>query len=240
VAQRPRDLRGDRVGPFAHLAVTVAESPIRVFVLDDHDVVRRGLVALLDVEDDLSVVGEAGTAEEAISQVPVIRPDVAVLDVRLPDGDGAAVCRQLRSLLPELKCLMLTGYADDEALASAILAGASGYVLKQIRGSEIVSTVRRVAAGESVLDPALSRQVMDRIRGGRVEDELLAGLSAKERNIVELIGEGKSNRQIAEELSIAEKTVKNYVSSLLRKMGFARRTEAGVYVARVLERQSKP
>jgi two-component system response regulator DevR len=212
---------------------------IRVFLLDDHEVVRRGLRELFDAEDDLTVVGEAGTAEEAVARVPSTRPDVAVLDVRLPDGDGVAVCRDLRSAMPELKCLMLTSYADDEALFSAILAGASGYVLKQIRGNELVTAVRRVAAGESLLDPALTRQVMDRLRGDKVEDERVSRLTAQERNILGLIAEGKTNRQIAEELYLAEKTVKNYVSNLLSKMGFARRTEAAVYAARLAERKHK-
>jgi len=211
----------------------------RVFLLDDHEVVRRGLRELFDAEDDLTVVGEAGTAEEALARVPSTRPDVAVLDVRLPDGDGVEVCRDLRSNMPELKCLMLTSFADDEALFSAILAGASGYVLKQIRGSDLVSAVRRVAAGESLLDPSLTRQVMERLRGENVEDERLARLTAQERNILELIADGKTNRQIADELYLAEKTVKNYVSNLLSKMGFARRTEAAVYAARLAERKHK-
>jgi len=164
---------------------------------------------------------------------------VAVLDVRLPDGDGVEVCRDLRSAMPELKCLMLTSYADDEALFSAILAGASGYVLKQIRGSDLVSAVRRVAAGESLLDPSLTRQVMERLRGENVEDERLARLTTQERKILELIADGKTNRQIADELYLAEKTVKNYVSNLLSKMGFARRTEAAVYAAVLAERKHK-
>ncbi|MHB8682529.1 MAG: response regulator [Acidimicrobiales bacterium] len=212
----------------------------RVFLLDDHEVVRRGLRELFDAEDDLTVVGEASTAEEALSRVPSTRPDVAVLDVRLPDGDGVEVCRDLRSAVPELKCLMLTSFADDEALFSAILAGASGYVLKQIKGSDLITAVRRVAAGESLLDPSLTRQVMDRLRGEQVEDERLSRLTAQERNILELIAEGKTNRQIADELYLAEKTVKNYVSNLLSKMGFARRTEAAVYAARLNERRHKP
>ena len=212
----------------------------RVFLLDDHEIVRRGLRELFDAEDDLEVVGEAATAEEAVARVPSTKPDVAVLDVRLPDGDGVEVCRDLRSAMPELKCLMLTSFADDEALFSAILAGASGYVLKQIKGGDLVSAVRRVAAGESLLDPALTRQVMERLRGGNVEDERLARLTAQERNILELIAEGKTNRQIADELYLAEKTVKNYVSNLLSKMGFARRTEAAVYAARLAERKHKP
>jgi len=212
----------------------------RVFVLDDHEVVRRGLRELFDAEEDLSVVGEAGTAEQAISRVPPTRPDVAVLDVRLPDGDGIEVCRDLRSAMPELKCLMLTSYADDEALFAAILAGASGFVLKQINGSDLVSAVRRVAAGESLLDPSLTRQVMERLRGEKVEDERLSRLTEQERNLLELIVEGKTNRQIADSMFLSEKTIKNYVSNLLSKMGFLRRTEAAVYAARLSERQHKP
>ena len=211
----------------------------RVFLLDDHEVVRRGLRELFESEDDLTVVGEAATAQEALARVPASNPDVAVLDVRLPDGDGVEVCRDLRSAMPELKCLMLTSFADDEALFSAILAGASGYVLKQIRGSDLVSAVRRVAAGESLLDPSLTRQVMERLRGENVEDERLARLTTQERKILELIADGKTNRQIADELYLAEKTVKNYVSNLLSKMGFARRTEAAVYAAVLAERKHK-
>jgi two-component system, NarL family, response regulator DevR len=211
----------------------------RVFLLDDHEVVRRGLRELFECEDDLTVVGEGATAAEALARVPSSKPDVAVLDVRLPDGDGVEVCRDLRSAMPELKCLMLTSFADDEALFSAIMAGASGYVLKQIRGSDLVSAVRRVAAGESLLDPALTRQVMERLRSENVEDERLARLTAQERNILELIADGKTNRQIADELYLAEKTVKNYVSNLLSKMGFARRTEAAVYAAVLAERKHK-
>jgi two-component system response regulator DevR len=211
----------------------------RVFLLDDHEVVRRGLRELFEAEDDLTVVGEGATAQEALARVPSSNPDVAVLDVRLPDGDGVEVCRDLRSAMPELKCLMLTSYADDEALFSAILAGASGYVLKQIRGSDLVSAVRRVAAGESLLDPSLTRQVMERLRGENVEDERLARLTTQERKILELIADGKTNRQIADELYLAEKTVKNYVSNLLSKMGFARRTEAAVYAAVLAERKHK-
>jgi DNA-binding NarL/FixJ family response regulator len=195
---------------------------------------------MFDAEDDLSVVGEAATAEEAMARVPAARPDVAVLDVRLPDGDGVEVCRDLRSALPDLKCLMLTSFADDEALFSAILAGASGYVLKQVKGADLISAVRRVASGGSLLDPALTRQVMDRLRGEKVEDERLARLTGQERNILELIADGKTNRQIADDLFLAEKTVKNYVSNLLSKMGFARRTEAAVYAARLAERKQRP
>lgn len=210
-----------------------------MFLLDDHEVVRRGLRELFEAEEDLTVVGEAATAEEAMARVPATHPDVAVLDVRLPDGDGVEVCRDLRSAMPELKCLMLTSFADDEALFSAILAGASGYVLKQVKGSDLVSAVRRVASGGSLLDPALTRQVMDRLRGEKVEDERLSRLTGQERNILQLIADGKTNRQIADELFLAEKTVKNYVSNLLSKMGFARRTEAAVYAARLAERKHK-
>jgi two-component system response regulator DevR len=217
----------------------VTDVTTKVFLLDDHEVVRRGLRELFESEDDLTVVGEAATAQEALARVPASNPDVAVLDVRLPDGDGVEVCRDLRSAMPELKCLMLTSFADDEALFSAILAGASGYVLKQIRGSDLVSAVRRVAAGESLLDPSLTRQVMERLRGENVEDERLARLTTQERKILELIADGKTNRQIADELYLAEKTVKNYVSNLLSKMGFARRTEAAVYAAVLAERKHK-
>jgi two-component system response regulator DevR len=217
-----------------------AALPTRVFVLDDHEVVRRGLRELFDAEADLTVVGEAATAEEALARLPATQPDVAVLDVRLPDGDGVEVCRDLRSAVPELKCLILTSFADDEALFSAILAGAGGYVLKQIKGGDLVNAVRRVAAGESLLDPSLTRQVMERLRGQQVEDERLSRLTAQERNILKLIADGKTNRQIADELYLAEKTVKNYVSSLLSKMGFARRTEAAVYAARLSERRQRP
>jgi DNA-binding NarL/FixJ family response regulator len=217
----------------------VTDVTTKVFLLDDHEVVRRGLRELFESEDDLTVVGEAATAQEALARVPSSNPDVAVLDVRLPDGDGVEVCRDLRSAMPELKCLMLTSFADDEALFSAILAGASGYVLKQIRGSDLVSAVRRVAAGESLLDPSLTRQVMERLRGENVEDERLARLTTQERKILELIADGKTNRQIADELYLAEKTVKNYVSNLLSKMGFARRTEAAVYAAVLAERKHK-
>ncbi|MHB1502824.1 MAG: response regulator [Acidimicrobiales bacterium] len=214
------------------------EPGIRVFLLDDHEVVRRGLRDLIEAEGDLHVVGEAATAAEAIARVPATHPDVAVLDVRLPDGDGVQVCRELRSTIPSLRCLMLTSFADDEALFSAILAGAGGYLLKQIRGSDLVGALRRVAAGESLLDPTLTAQVIERLRSGTgaSEDERLSRLTAQERSILRLIAEGKTNRQIAEELYLAEKTVKNYVSNLLAKMGFSRRTEAAVYAARLSER----
>lgn len=204
---------------------------IRVFLLDDHEIVRRGLRELFDAQDDLEVVGEASNADEAILRVPPTRPNVAVLDVRLPGSSGIEVCRELRATMPDLRCLMLTSFADDDALFSAILAGASGYLLKQIRGPELVSAVRRVAAGQSLIDPALTAGVMERLRG-KQEDERTAKLSAQERRILKLIAEGKTNRQIGAEMFLAEKTVKNYVSNLLAKMGFSRRTEAAVYAAR--------
>lgn len=204
---------------------------MRVFLVDDHEVVRRGLNELFEPQADLEVVGEAGSAEEALARAPSVRPDVALLDVRLPGESGIELCRDLRAALPELRCLMLTSFADDDALFSAILAGASGYLLKDIRGPELVAAVRRVAAGQSLIDPALTASVMERLRGGRV-DERIARLSPQERRILDLIAEGKTNRQIGAELYLAEKTVKNYVSNLLNKMGFSRRTEAAVYAAR--------
>ncbi|MGE7438303.1 response regulator [Kitasatospora sp. NPDC001175] len=206
---------------------------IRVFLLDDHEVVRRGVHDLLSTEDDIVVVGEAGTVAEALTRIPATSPDVAILDVRLPDGNGVEVCREVRSHQPETRCLMLTSFSDDEALFDAIMAGASGYVLKAIRGTDLVSAVRDVAAGKSLLDPVATSRVLERLRdGGEKEDERLAQLTKQERRILDLIGEGMTNRQIGNELHLAEKTVKNYVSSLLAKMGMERRTQAAAYVAR--------
>jgi two-component system response regulator DevR len=206
-----------------------------VFLLDDHEVVRRGVRELLEAEDDLEVVGEASTAEEALARIPATRPDVAVLDVRLPDGDGVEVCRDIRSRHPEIACVMLTSFADDDAVYAAIMAGAAGYLLKQVKGTDLVDAVRRVGRGESLLDPAVTTRVLDRIRH-RQEDEL-AGLTEQERKILELIAEGLTNRQIGERLYLAEKTVKNYVSNLLSKMGMKRRTEAAAYAARLAARR---
>jgi DNA-binding NarL/FixJ family response regulator len=211
---------------------------IRIFLLDDHEVVRRGLRELLEAEDDMEVVGEAGTAEEAYGRIPATTPHVAVLDVRLPDGDGIDVCREVRSKHPEIACIMLTSFSDDEAVMASIMAGASGYVLKQVRGTELVDGVRRVAAGESLLDPSVTTRVLDRLRHGG-EDEKLASLTPQERRILDLIAEGLTNRQIGEEMFLAEKTVKNYVSNLLAKLGMSRRTEAAVYAARLSERRSR-
>jgi len=206
---------------------------IRVFLLDDHELVRRGLADLLGVEADLEVVGEASSVAEAMARIPATQPDVAVLDVRLPDGSGVEVCRDIRSQLPDVKCLMLTSFSDDEALFDAIMAGASGYVLKEIRGNDLVDAIRQVAAGKSLLDPSLTQKVLERLRRGNEEDERLAGLSDQERRILELIGEGLTNRQIGEEMHLAEKTVKNYVSSLLAKLGMERRTQAAAFVVRL-------
>ena len=212
-------------------------APIRVFLLDDHEIVRQGLRALLESHGDFEVVGEAATAAEAMARIPPIRPDVAVLDVRLPDGDGVQVCREVRAGSPEIQCLMLTSFADDEALFEAIMAGAAGYVLKQIKGTDIVDAIRRVAAGESLLDPDATRRVLERIRNPPEEDERLASLTPQERRILELITDGLTNRQIAEEMFLAEKTVKNYVSNLLAKLGMERRTQAAVFGARIQQQQ---
>jgi len=208
---------------------------IRVFLLDDHEIVRVGVRDLLEAEDDLEVVGEAGTAEQAMARIPPTRPDVAILDVRLPDGDGVEVCRDIRSRHPEIQCIMLTSFPDDEALFQAVVAGAAGYLLKQLRGTDIVDAVRRVAAGESLLDPAVTRRALDRLRRPPEEDERLARLTPQERKILALIAEGLTNRQIAEEVHLAEKTVKNYVSNLLAKLGMERRTQAAVYATRLEE-----
>jgi len=209
---------------------------IRVFLLDDHEIVRQGLRALLESQGDFEVVGEAATAADALTRIPPLQPDVAVLDVRLPDGDGVQVCREIRTDEPEIKCLMLTSFADDEALFEAIMAGAAGYVLKQIKGTDIVDAIRRVAAGESLLDPDATRRVLDRIRNPPEEDERLASLTPQERRILGLITDGLTNRQIAEEMFLAEKTVKNYVSNLLAKLGMERRTQAAVFGARTQQR----
>jgi two-component system response regulator DevR len=214
---------------------------IRVFLLDDHEIVRRGVRELLETEDDLAVVGEAGTAEEALARIPPTAPDVALLDVRLPDGDGIEVCREIRSLHEDIACLMLTSFADDEAVYSAILAGAAGYVLKQVRGSDLVDAIRRVATGESLLDPAVTARVLDRLRQRDEGDEgdELASLTDQEKRLLGLIAEGLTNRQIGERMYLAEKTIKNYVSNLLAKLGMHRRTEAAAYAARLAERRQR-
>ncbi|EFL35757.1 luxR family two-component system response regulator [Streptomyces viridochromogenes DSM 40736] len=215
------------------------EHPIRVFLLDDHEVVRRGLADLLDAEADISVVGDAENVEHALVRGPALRPDVAVLDVRLPDGDGITVCRELRSRMPELACLMLTSFDDEEALLDAIMAGASGYVLKQIRGSDLVSAVRTVASGRSMLDPETTARLMRSLRADPAEEPglapELASLSPREREILALIGDGLTNREIGKKLYLSEKTVKNHISRLLAKLGVQRRVQAAV-LASQLER----
>nr|WP_223187167.1 response regulator transcription factor [Streptomyces sp. CBMA29] len=205
-------------------------------MLDDHEVVRRGVHELLSAEPGIEIVGEAGNAAEAVARIPATRPDVAVLDVRLPDGSGVEVCREVRSHDPSVKCLMLTSFADDEALFDAIMAGAAGYVLKVIRGNDLIDAIRDVAAGRSLLDPVATAKVLDRLRHGGARSEgadRTADLTAQERRILDLIGEGLTNRQIGERLHLAEKTVKNYVSSMLAKLGMERRTQAAAYVARM-------
>ena len=217
--------------------MTQGTKRIRVFLLDDHEIVRRGVKELLESETDIDVVGEATTAAEALARVPAAQPDVAVLDVRLPDGDGVSVCRELRSNNPDLACLMLTSFADDEALYDAVIAGAAGYVLKQIRGSDLVGAVRTVAAGGSLLDARMTAQVMARLRDQATSTDPLKELTEQERRILELIGEGLTNRQIGERMFLAEKTVKNYVSALLTKLGMERRTQVAVLAT---ELKSKP
>ena len=206
---------------------------VRVFLLDDHEVVRRGVRDLLEAQDDFEVVGEAGTAEEGLSRIPPTKPDVAVVDMRLPDGNGVEVCREVRSRDESIHCLILTSFADDEALFDSIMAGAAGYLLKQIKGTDLIDAVKRVAAGQSLLDPNVTARVLERLRKPPEEDERLARLTPQERKILDLIAEGMTNRQIGEEMFLAEKTVKNYVSNLLSKLGMERRTEAAVFAARL-------
>jgi len=214
---------------------------ISVFLLDDHEIVRRGIAQLLTAEDDIEVVGEAGTAAQALARMPALRPDVAILDVRLPDGDGVTVCRDVRSAItPPPACLMLTSYSDDEALFGAIMAGASGYLLKQVAGTDLVGAVRTLAAGGSLLDPKATQLVLERLRkGAEPEDPRFASLSPQEKRILELIADGLTNRQIGAEMYLAEKTVKNYVSSLLHKLGMSRRTEAAVYATEMRQRDNR-
>jgi DNA-binding NarL/FixJ family response regulator len=213
---------------------------IGVFLLDDHEIVRRGVRELLEAEPDITVVGEAGTAASALARIPALRPDVAVLDVRLPDGDGVSVCRDIRSTMPQVACLMLTSFGDDDALFDAIMAGAAGYVLKQIRGTDLVGAVRTVASGQSLLDPQAASKVMRRMRDQAARADPLAALTGQERRILELIGDGLTNRQIGERMFLAEKTVKNYVSALFAKLGMERRTQAAAYAARVFEDHDQP
>ena len=211
----------------------------RVFLLDDHEVVRRGVRDLLESEDDITVVGEASTGTEALDRIAGAHPDVAVLDVQLEQGSGIEVAREIRSRHPEVKCVMLTSFADDEAMVDSIMAGASGYILKQVRGHDLVEGVRKVGSGSSLLDPVMTARVLERLRQGTEEDERIASLTPQERKILDLLAEGLTNRQIGERLHLAEKTVKNYVSNVLMKLGMSRRTEAAVYAARQADRQNR-
>lgn len=212
---------------------------IRVFLLDDHEIVRAGLRSLFESSDEFAIVGEAANVEEALARILPTRPDVAILDVRLPDGSGIEVCREIRSSSPGVACVMLTSYADDEALFASVLAGASGYVLKQVGSSSLLEGVRRVAAGESLIDPSLVDRVKQRLVSEADGDGLLASLTPQERRILDLIAEGRTNRQIGEALYLAEKTVKNYVSNLLAKLGMDRRTQAASYATRAAERAAQ-
>ncbi len=212
---------------------------LKVFLLDDHELVRRGLASLISNEEDLIVVGEAGTAREALELIPVCLPDVAVLDVRLPDGDGVEVCRELRSNYPTVSCLMLTSFAEDDALASAVLAGASGYLLKQIRGNDLINSIRHVGHGRSLISTSDSSKAFDLLRTNLQSKTKLETLTSQESKILDLISQGMTNKQIAETLFLAEKTVKNYVSHLLAKLGMKRRSEAAAYAARLSEKNKR-
>ena len=210
---------------------------VRVFLLDDHEIVRRGLRELLEGDGRIEVVGESGLAEEATRRIPALRPHVAVLDGRLPDGSGVDVCRDVRSVDPSIACLILTSYDDDEALFHAIMAGASGYVLKQIRGNELIDAIMRVAQGQSLLDPQVTARVLERLRGGHEEVSALADLTEQERKVLMHIADGLTNRQIGQEMFLAEKTVKNYVSSILAKLGMERRTQAAVFASKLRDHE---
>jgi DNA-binding NarL/FixJ family response regulator len=212
---------------------------ISVFLLDDHEIVRRGVRDLLESQPDITVVGEAGTAESALTLVPKLRPDVAVLDVRLPDGNGVSVCREIRSRAPHVSCLMLTSFGDDEALLDAIMAGAAGYVLKQIRGTDLIGAIRTVASGQSLIDPKAASRLMERIREQGRGVNPLEALTEPERKILELIGKGLTNRQIGERLFLAEKTVKNYISGIFAKLGLERRTQAAAYAVWAFEESGR-
>jgi DNA-binding NarL/FixJ family response regulator len=210
---------------------------LTVFLVDDHEVVRRGVAEMLDEEDDLTVVGQASSVSEALARVPALRPDLIVLDVRLPDGNGVELCRELRSKLPELNCLMLTSFTDEQAMMEAILAGAGGYVIKDIKGMELMSAVRTVGFGRSLLDNRAAAALMNRLRENVEKPGPLSGLTERERTLLELIGEGLTNRQIAQRMFLAEKTVKNYVSHLLTKLGMERRTQVAVLATQLREQK---
>ena len=215
------------------LSATDVPVDVRVFLLDDHEIVRRGIADLLHAEPGITVVGEAGTAAEALRRIPATRPDVAVLDARLPDGSGIDVCREIRSAAPQIRCLILTSYDDNDALFAAVMAGAAGYLLKEIRGNSLVDSIRQVAAGKSLLDPAVTEQLLIRLREGAPKDPRLASLSEREREVLGLITDGLTNKEIGEHLHLSEKTVKNYVSGLFAKLGMQRRTQAAVYGAEI-------
>ncbi|ORB28616.1 response regulator [Mycolicibacterium parafortuitum] len=212
---------------------------VRVFLVDDHEVVRRGLIDLLGADEELEIVGEAGSVAEAMVRIPASQPDVAVLDLRLPDGNGIELCRDLLSQLPDLRCLMLTSFTSEEAMLDAVLAGASGYVIKDIRGMELAKAIKDVGAGRSLLDNRAVKALMSKLRTAPEHDDPLAGLSEQERVLLDLLGEGLTNRQIAERMFLAEKTIKNYVSRLLAKLGMERRTQAAAFVSR-LDRPRPP
>src|ERR1700759_3802636 len=213
---------------------------LTVFLVDDHEVVRRGVAEIIDDEEDLTVIGQASSVSEALARIPALQPDVAVLDMRLPDGNGVELCRDLRSKMPELNCLMLTSYTDEQAMLDAILAGAGGYVIKDIRGMELVSAVREVGAGRSLLDNRAAAVLMGRLRASLDSPGPLSDLTDQERSLLGLIGEGLTNRQIAERMFLAEKTVKNYVSRLLAKLGMERRTQAAVLVTKLRTEGNNP
>jgi len=212
---------------------SVTEAQVRVFLLDDHEIVRRGIADLLGSQTDIVIVGEAGTAAEALARIPATRPDVAVLDARLPDGSGIDVCRDIRSVMPDVRCIILTSYDDNDAVFAAVMAGAAGYLLKEVRGASLVDAIRQVAQGKSLLDPSVTERLLARLRAGEPADAKLASLTDREREILDLIADGMTNRQIGDRLFLAEKTVKNYVSGLLAKLGMQRRTQAAVYGAHV-------
>jgi two-component system, NarL family, response regulator DevR len=215
-----------------------ATSPVRVYILDDHEVVRQGLRTLLESSGDIEVIGESALASEAAARIPALRTDVAILDARLPDGSGIEVCRIVRGVDPRIRALILTSYDDDEALFAAIMAGASGYILKEATGQDLIGAVHHVAAGHSLIDPILTERVLDRVRNGPETAPELAGLTDQELKLLELVAEGLTNRQIGERMFLAEKTVKNYVSTMLGKLGLERRTQAAVLASKLLGNES--
>jgi two-component system response regulator DevR len=218
------------------IELSQSHEAVRVFLLDDHEIVRRGIADLLGAEADIVVVGEAATAAQALARIPAARPDVAILDARLPDGSGIDVCRDIRSSMPAVRCLILTSYDDNDAIFAAVMAGAAGYLLKEVRGSSLVEAIRQVAAGKSLLDPSVTERLLTRLRDGEPEDGRLAALTDREHEILGLIADGLTNKQIGERLFLAEKTIKNYVSGLLAKLGMQRRTQAAVFGAETRRR----